>query len=290
MLDLDPFSIMDFGGYRSDPRAHGRMPIPSTIPVTTITTGIPLSDRFKLIQHDQDHDRVYSQDGYGIPSTSRYGGGRQGMGLFGPGVPKSTSQRNRQLALALAKRARGPTAPTPLFRNRGVGRLNNPRPVQSRLGIARGNARPAPVVSRGVRRGLLRNLTGGRGLGLNRVQKSVGAINRNRNQGQGVQTANRGQRGGRGSPNRGGARGRGRGGRGATRGGGAGAAGGAATAKTGPVSKESLDSELDSYMANSKAYLDKQLDDYMLQAKAAAAAVTAGTVLVEEADVSMADA
>jgi hypothetical protein len=43
-------------------------------------------------------------------------------------------------------------------------------------------------------------------------------------------------------------------------------------------------------MANSKAYLDKQLDDYMMQAKAAAAAVTAGTVPVEETDVSMADA
>ena len=43
------------------------------------------------------------------------------------------------------------------------------------------------------------------------------------------------------------------------------------------------------YMAKSKSYLDRQLDDYMNQKKAEAAAVTAGTVVVGDADVTMSE-
>ena len=67
--------------------------------------------------------------------------------------------------------------------------------------------------------------------------------------GRGRRAAGRGRsvglsgRGGRGTRGRGGARGRGRGGA--------------------PVSKEQLDSDLDTYMSKTKAHLDAELDAYM---------------------------
>ena len=42
-------------------------------------------------------------------------------------------------------------------------------------------------------------------------------------------------------------------------------------------------------MAKSKSYLDKELEDYMNQKKAEAAAVSAGTVVVGDADVTMSE-
>lgn len=152
------------------------------------------------------------------------------------------SVKNRRLAAQMANRPGVQAA---------LG--GNTSSLKSRLGSpSRGRGRG------GNTKGLLKNRlgsspaggtrVGGRGLGSYlrggvRGKRGAGGVTRG---GRGIQGIGRGSRGGRGAT-RGRGRGRGRGDK--------------------PVSKDTLDEELDKYMSKTKSHLDAELDEYMQHAE-----------------------
>lgn len=162
------------------------------------------------------------------------------------------SVKNRRLAAQMANR---PGVQAALGGNTSSlkSRLGSPSRGRGRGGNAKGllknrlGSSPAGgtrVGGRGGTGGFMQ----GRGLGSNlrggvRGKRGAGGVTRG---GRGIQGTGRGARGGRGAT-RGRGRGRGRGDK--------------------PVSKDTLDEELDKYMSKTKSHLDAELDEYMQHAE-----------------------
>lgn len=233
--------------------------------VPTLTTGVPLSARFKQIQLTA---AVTGAVSHGQNQSQGFGFGPQGAYpdfiAMGGQIPQLRQQRAATMAIGL-QGFRQQTRALPLRT-----RIGQPRPFRviggspAAAGVLRNRMAAAGPFNIKTSAGIARG-TGTRGRPGARapipLQGNRGLAGRVGTPATATATAT-----GR-SPTRGG-RGRTISTRGRAPG------GLISMPKKVEKSKEDLDSELDLYMSKNKRYLDSQLDDYMAQARAAAAVAT----------------